>query len=127
MDIYCDGASIPNPGKMGIGVYIPEKELELSRYVGEGTNSRAELRALIEALKLASDGDCIYSDSSYAINIAAHHWKANKNFDLVAEVQQLFKTKPKVKLAWIKGHAGNEYQEMADGLANQAVYQQSAN
>lgn len=125
MDIYCDGASIPNPGKMGIGVYIPEKELELSWYVGEGTNQRAELRALIEALKLSSDGDRIFTDSKYALGIAGK-WKPQVNKDLASELKRLAFDKWNVKLRWIKGHAGIQKQEKADSLANEAVYQQSA-
>lgn len=124
MDIYCDGASIPNPGKMGIGVYIPEKELELSWYVGEGTNQRAELRALIEALKMAKDGDQIFTDSKYAIGMAGD-WKPSKNFELVAELKKIARSKW-VGFRWIKGHAGIQEQEKADSLANEAAYQQSA-
>lgn len=54
--IYTDGACFGNPGPMGIGVVVykeKKKIMEISEYVGEGTNNRAEYLALIRALEIA--------------------------------------------------------------------------
>ncbi len=56
--IYTDGACFGNPGPMGIGVVVYKgktKIMEISEYVGEGTNNRAEYLALIRALEIAKE------------------------------------------------------------------------
>jgi ribonuclease HI len=58
--IYTDGASLGNPGPMGIGVVIyngENKVKELSEYLGEGTNNIAEYTAVIRALESAQSMD----------------------------------------------------------------------
>ncbi len=52
--IFTDGASLGNPGPMGIGVVIYRDGLrieELSEYIGDGTNNIAEYTAVIRALE----------------------------------------------------------------------------
>jgi ribonuclease HI len=55
--IYADGACRGNPGPAAIGaVIIDEQQRELvkiSEYIGQGTNNKAEYRAVIAALKEA--------------------------------------------------------------------------
>jgi len=54
--IFTDGASLGNPGPMGIGVVIyrdHKKIKEISEYIGEGTNNVAEYTAVIRALEFA--------------------------------------------------------------------------
>lgn len=54
--IFTDGASLGNPGPMGIGIVIYRDGLmieQLSEYIGEGTNNIAEYRAVIKALETA--------------------------------------------------------------------------
>lgn len=54
--IYTDGASLGNPGPMGIGIVIYKGKLrveELSEYIGIGTNNIAEYTAVIKALETA--------------------------------------------------------------------------
>ncbi len=54
--IYTDGACFGNPGPMGIGLVVykgKKKIMEVSEYVGEGTNNKAEYLALIGALEIA--------------------------------------------------------------------------
>jgi ribonuclease HI len=54
--IYTDGASLGNPGPMGIGIVIYKGKLrveELSEYIGVGTNNIAEYTAVIKALQTA--------------------------------------------------------------------------
>jgi ribonuclease HI len=54
--IYTDGACFGNPGPMGIGLVVykgTKRVMEVSEYVGEGTNNKAEYLALIRALEIA--------------------------------------------------------------------------
>ena len=122
-EIYCDGAAEPNPGAIGMGVFIPD-ELRLSIPGGHGTNQQAELLAVIEALKLAEPGDVILTDSRYAIGMIAKGWKAKANMELVAEARRLYKSKPGVEIRWIRGHDGHPHQERSDLLATIAAQTQ---
>lgn len=52
--IFTDGASLGNPGHMGIGIVIYRDGIiveELSEYIGVGTNNIAEYTAVIKALE----------------------------------------------------------------------------
>jgi len=56
LTIYTDGASLGNPGPMGIGIVIYKEGVraeELSEYLGEGTNNIAEYTAVLRALETA--------------------------------------------------------------------------
>lgn len=69
--IYTDGASRGNPGPSSIGIVIKDAKkqilMEISDYIGEGTNNNAEylavIRAVKEAIKLKADSVTIYLDS----------------------------------------------------------------
>ncbi|MDD5172243.1 MAG: ribonuclease HI family protein [Candidatus ainarchaeum sp.] len=53
---FTDGASLGNPGPMGIGIVIYRDGIvveELSEYLGSGTNNIAEYNAVIKALETA--------------------------------------------------------------------------
>jgi ribonuclease HI len=77
-----------------------------------------ELQAVIEALGFLDDNDecLIYSDSQLVINCAVGKWKRNANKDLWEIYDKNIKNK-KVKYEWIKGHNGNEYNELVDKVA----------
>ncbi len=52
--IFTDGASLGNPGPMGVGIVIYRDGIiveELSEYIGNGTNNIAEYSAVIKALE----------------------------------------------------------------------------
>lgn len=54
--IYTDGASLNNPGPMGIGVVVyrnGDRLKEISEFIGEGTNNMAEYTAVIRGLEYA--------------------------------------------------------------------------
>ena len=95
------------------------------------TNNRMELRGLIEAFRMldADEAGDIYSDSQYSVktvNEWARGWEAKGwkrkggeilNLDLVQELYALAQSRPKATLQWIRGHAGNTWNERADVLA----------
>ena len=56
--IFTDGASLGNPGPMGIGIVIYRDGVmveQLSEFIGDGTNNIAEYRAVIKALETAHE------------------------------------------------------------------------
>lgn len=66
------------------------------------TSNQMEYAALIEALKLARDGDEILTDSQLLVGQVSKGWKVNKAHlvPLVDECKRLRKSK-RVKLEWV--------------------------
>ena len=140
VNIYTDGACRGNPGYGGYGVIIEYKGKEkiLSEGFAETTNNRMELLAAIKGLS-ALNQPCkvtLYSDSKYLIDCITKGWvygwrknnwiKSDKkpalNVDLWNELLALLE-KHDVSFVWVKGHAGNEYNERCDALATAAADQ----
>lgn len=135
--IYTDGGCRGNPGIGGWGVVLlwGDKEKHLLGSEAETTNNRMELTASIEglkALKRPIDVE-LYTDSKYVqqgITTWIHGWKKNgwktagrkpvKNQDLWQALDKLMATHS-VSWHWVKGHAGDKFNELADQLANQAM------
>ena len=129
---FTDGSASPNPGPGGYAVIENGRPVALGTEPGDTTNIRMEGRALIAAMKLSGGQSCqIHSDSEFWINVLtkwAPTWAANgwhkksgpiKNLDLVQEAYQLYvSTNP--QLIWVRGHAGQEQNELADQWANKA-------
>ncbi len=134
VEIYTDGACSGNPGKGGWGAILVYngREKEISGYCKDTTNNRMELTAVIEALKSLKE-QCdvtLTTDSKYVsdgINLGwAQSWRANGwrkkdkkpalNSDLWQELLNLLENN-KVKIVWVKGHAGHPFNERCDRLA----------
>lgn len=153
--IYTDGACSGNPGPGGWGVVILDMDLGkiLRKDCGGSkstTNNRMEIQAILEALILISkkpDNNNhhydLFSDSQYVIKGITEWldgWKRNgwknaskqpvKNSDLWQILDCLLKHKnitgASITFHWIKGHAGHEYNEMADQLAHDGVPKETA-
>ena len=139
--VFTDGGAIGNPGPGGYGVVIlrPEGERqELSGGYRRTTNNRMELMACIMALEHLDTElpITLYSDSRYMVDAINKKWvfgwqkrgwkKADgqpaKNSDLW---QRLLKRLEAVQVTfhWVKGHAGQEWNERCDQLAGQAMAQ----
>ena len=132
--VYTDGACKGNPGVGGWGVYIKTDSYEKDLYGGEPetTNNQMEMQAAIEALKYLKDQDKVielYTDSNYlrqGITEWIHKWKLNnwkgsnkkpiKNKDLWIKLDDSC-LKHKITWKWVKAHAGNKYNNLADKLA----------
>jgi len=135
--IYTDGACSGNPGKGGWGAVLIHEgnEKYLSGYDKMTTNNKMELTATIESLKSIKTKSKIelYTDSQYVknginswiINWRKNGWKtaskkpvANKELWIALDECA---AKHKVIWFWVKGHAGNKYNEIADELAVKAM------
>lgn len=135
--IYSDGGCKPNPGKGGWAAVV-DKDGDLSKMSGfepHSTNNRMELMAAIMGLESLDDlsNVLIVTDSQYLANAFNHNWlkkwKTNgwktstkeyvKNKDLWVRLDCLVSTH-QVKWRWVRGHAGNEMNELCDRMASEA-------
>ena len=134
LKIYTDGACSGNPGKGGWAAIILDNNSNQSSISGSEnntTNNRMELLAPIMALKkIKKKSDItIFTDSKYVkdgITDWIKKWKMNnwkgsnkrsvKNKDLWIKLDNAC-LKHKVTWKWVKAHAGNKYNNLADELA----------
>lgn len=136
--VYTDGSCSGNPGRGGWGAVILADGVEKRMSGGEKltTNNRMELMGAIEALeailddrKLRDRHITMYCDSQYVkngIQTWIKGWKKNgwrtsgkepvKNQDLWLELDETVQ-KLSIEWKWVKGHAGNKYNEICDELA----------
>lgn len=135
LEIYTDGACSGNPGPGGWGAVLIWDGIEkkLSGYEEVTTNNRMELKAAIEGIKSIKREVPlkIYTDSQYVKNGITlwmpkwlrTDWKNGKikNIDLWQELNSLVH-RFSIEWHWVRGHAGDKYNEMADELARNAIY-----
>ena len=131
--IYTDGACSGNPGKGGWAAIILDESNQSSISGSENntTNNRMELIAPIMALKKIKKKSeiTIFTDSKYVkdgITDWIKKWKQNnwkssnkkpvKNKDLWIKLDNSCQ-KHKITWKWVKAHAGNKYNDLADKLA----------
>lgn len=135
--IYTDGACSKNPGPGGWGAVLIYKDIvkELSGAVSDTTNNQMELMAAIMAFKALKE-PCeveIFTDSNYVkdgITKWLHSWKKNnwktsnnkpvKNIELWQQLEEVIKDH-NISWQWVKGHAGDHWNEVADSLARNAI------
>lgn len=132
--IYTDGACKGNPGPGGYAAILLAggKRKEISGGYRRTTNNRMELMAVIAGLS-ALKKKCqvvLYTDSQYVAKGITLGWakgwrargwrKGDKspvvNPDLWAKLLELL-DQHHVTIEWVKGHAGNEENEVADRLS----------
>ncbi|MFA6992119.1 MAG: RNase H family protein, partial [Candidatus Gracilibacteria bacterium] len=58
----------------------------------------------------------LFSDSNLLISTINHNWKKKANKDLWEKIDAL-RAWLNIKWVWVKGHASNKYNNMADELA----------
>lgn len=129
---YTDGSASPNPGPGGFAVIKNGAPHILGSEDGETTNIRMEGLAIVAALEDADGAEAeIFTDSEFWINVItkwAPDWEAKgwkkkggeiKNLDIVKRVYPLY-TRSNATLTWVRGHEGDEGNELADEWANKA-------
>ena len=136
--IYTDGACSGNPGPGGWGAVILDKDNKQKNISGSEentTNNRMELSAAIMALEEVNMNSeiTIYTDSTYVKNGITEwvlKWKENgwknsnkepvKNKDLWEKLVNLCEQNT-INWKWVKAHASNKYNNLADELATKAI------
>lgn len=139
--IYTDGAASPNPGTGGWAFAVVVNDKIVYKESGKEentTNQRMEMKAVAAACEFIStvrrthgfvmDDFIIYTDSAYIFNCFSAKWYVNwerngwrnskkepvANRDLWEEIVPFFEN---VGFKKVKGHDGNEYNEIVDKLA----------
>ena len=145
MIIYTDGSAHPNPGPGGFGVVVCDNNNNIittyAKQTNNTTNNREEIKAILWALLnygKYNEEVIVYSDSNYCVqtfnewmfNWARNGWiKSDKNIpenlDLIQAYYDALNAGYKINLKKVKGHAGNKYNELADGLATGKVKPQN--
>ena len=135
--IYTDGSCIGNPGIGGWAAIILEDKIEkkISGNKIDTTNNQMELTAAIKSLEYYESRKkiIIFTDSTYVkdgITKWIKNWKVNnwktaskqnvKNKELWEKLDTLAKFHD-VQWKWIKAHAKNFYNNMADELARETA------
>jgi ribonuclease HI len=144
LQIYCDGACDPNPGKAGSGIAVYRdgtlSQLWYGLYNPNGTNNTAELNALYHALLIAEEAVSagqkaqILCDSTYSINCVskwAVGWEKKgwrkaggeiKNLSIIQDAYALYvRIESQLELTHVSAHVGTEGNELADRMAMFAV------
>lgn len=140
----------PGPGGWGAVLLGPNRDPDLKTpqiygeyYGGEpnSTNNRMELTAIIEALALEPEPTRqsplqVHTDSQYVANAFNQNWLAGwqrngwrtakkepvKNRELWTELLELQADRPgAITFHWVKGHAGNHWNEHCDRMAVRAA------
>ncbi len=137
--VFTDGGALGNPGPGGFGAVIlmpdaPPRELRGG--FQWTTNNRMELMGCIAALEVLTGRDAIilHSDSRYLVDAVSKGWARNwrrkewrksngapaLNIDLWARLLDLLDER-NVIFNWVKGHAGNAWNERCDQLVHEAI------
>lgn len=137
--VHTDGACLGNPGPGGWAAILHSGKWEKAISGGDAdtTNNRMEIMGALSALQWLNDNSykgrvTVISDSQYLVHAITKHWAENwqrggwikgdgkpaKNPDLWQRLLDLIKTFAKVDFQWVKGHAGDYYNERCDRLAN---------
>lgn len=138
LTVYTDGACSGNPGPGGWGWVIPDVAWG-SGAEADSTNQRMELAAVLNALRSIDEPVEVISDSTYVVNCFRDSWwegwlkrgwknsqkKPVANRDLWEPLIGLYRARMaedpnSLKFTWVKGHSGNEWNDVADALAVRA-------
>jgi ribonuclease HI len=146
LKIYTDGGCSGNPGPGGWAFVIIMQTFQGEQIIAQNkgsqeitTNNKMELIAVIEALReLKKNNDApkrisVYTESQYGQKGMTEwilKWKRNswrtsdkkpvKNRELWTELD-LLASDFSVNWEWVKGHAGNKYNELCDSMTQEAV------
>ena len=134
IEIYSDGSgnTMESDGGWGFVMVVDGVKLkEGSGYLPKATNNTAELTAAIRGLQyvdaymqaasLDKADVTLISDSQLTLNYASRLWKCKAEHlrPLRTELSSLF-NKLNAKTKWVKGHNGDEFNELCDELAGEA-------
>ena len=148
IQLYTDGSCSKNGSKENFGGYaviltINNKSVKIYKESKSNTtNNEMEMMAVLQAIKIAKILTKtnkreieIFSDSAYVVNTvntwmnswAANNWikksdkKPPENLEIVKEIYSLMQFERCIKIKKIKGHFGEEFNELADQMAKEAT------
>lgn len=138
VSIYTDGGADPNPGPGGWAAILIHSSSHAVKELSGGdratTNNRMELTAALRALQALKSPSHIdfYTDSEYLrrgvtewlTGWIARGWRGKsgpvQNVDLWQPLAEAISIHT-IDWHWVKGHAGDRYNERADELATQEI------
>ncbi|GAA1459583.1 ribonuclease H family protein [Williamsia maris] len=135
--VSTDGSCLKNPGGAIGWAWVDHTGPTASGGAPSGTNQIAELIAIREAITAHPGPDplMVESDSQYAIKCSSE-WLANwkrrgwrtaagapvRNLEVVQAIDAAIAARSgPVRFRWVRGHVGNEFNEIADQLAGAAA------
>ncbi len=130
IEVYIDGASLGNPGRVGIGYLICRGKKVLEKkgvFLGIQTNNFAEYMALIfsliEVLAKGYKKCCVYSDSQLLCNQLKGSYKVkNKNiFPLHLLAKNLISKFEDFQIVNISRQENKEVDKLAKRAASQLI------
>ena len=139
LNLYTDGSCLVNPeGPGGWAVIVVRDGNVIEEHSGHDastTNNIMEMTAAIEAIRLMPAGEHfqVISDSKYLIegvnswmgSWQKNGWKFKNGYRKGQEIKNLplwqmlytLVEPSRMKFKWVRGHDGDEFNEMADRLA----------
>ena len=127
---FTDGSTRPrNPGYGSCAYVIIGSKVWLgTRWLGNNiTNNQAELMGIYDALyrlKQLRDTEqialpaIVHSDSEWSVHSINGVYNSKKNRDFIDQCRRQMEELIDVKLVWVRGHAGNQYNEFVDKMAH---------
>lgn len=126
---YTDGScnNLSPYGEGGAAYMILDGQRNLIKQNSKGfvgvTNNRMELMAILSAVAAVPAGSTlvVYTDSQYCIQVLTNKANANNftrpNANIIRQYFNYASQLKAVRFEWVKGHDGNEFNEMVDALA----------
>jgi ribonuclease HI len=130
LEVWTDGACSGNPGPGG-WAWATRDGRQGSGGENPTTNQRMEIRAALEAVRALSGPLVVVSDSTYVVNCFRDAWwrgwldrgwvtsarKPVVSRDLWEPLVTLVNERGDVSFRWVKGHSGDEMNDLVDALA----------
>lgn len=114
-------------GEGGAAYIILDGQRNLVKQNSKGfvgvTNNKMELMAILSAVAAVPTGSTlvVYTDSQYCIQVLTNKANANNfsrpNANVIRQYFSYASRLKAVRFEWVKGHDGNEFNEMVDALA----------
>lgn len=125
LTINSDGAAMPNPGPAGIGAILRDTKgtivAEISQYIGDSTNNKAEFLALIAALEKALELNADHVDLRIDSELLVRQIEGRYRSKLMKELyEQAMSLLDEFESYTVK-HIPREQNKEADALSKQAL------
>jgi ribonuclease HI len=137
LEVWTDGACSGNPGPGG-WAWATRDGRQASGGAPRTTNQRMEIQAALEAVTALDGPLMVVSDSTYVVNCFRDGWwrgwlargwtnsakKPVANRDLWEPLVAAVRDRGQVDFRWVKGHSGDQMNDLVDRLAVAAAAEQ---